>query len=110
MKKTVWLLTTVLILCAPGQAAAQLKLFVGGAVTEPVKKVDAEFAKKTGHRADLTSVGPKQAATARRCVMEGHGEQAFNRAVRCSGDALHVGPHRIDLELQRRPGPSDMGL
>jgi molybdate transport system substrate-binding protein len=55
VKKTVLLLTTILILVAPGRAIAQLKLFVGGAVTEPVKKVDVEFSKKTGHRADLTS-------------------------------------------------------
>ena len=55
MKKSVLMVTIFLILFAPGRAAAQLKLFVGGAVTEPVKRVDAEFAKKSGHRSDLTS-------------------------------------------------------
>src|SRR5437660_1777837 len=51
MKKSVLMVTIFLILFAPGRAAAQLKLFVGGAVTEPVNRVDAEFAKKSGHRA-----------------------------------------------------------
>src|SRR5215470_20282098 len=55
MNKLVLVLTTLLILFDPGRAAAQLKLFVGGAVTEPVKKVDAEFAKKSGHRSEITS-------------------------------------------------------
>ena len=55
MKKSLLMLSMLLILFTPGYAAAQLKLLVGGAVTEPVKKVDAEFAKKSGHRADLTS-------------------------------------------------------
>src|SRR5439155_1427067 len=55
MKKSVLMVTIFLILFAPGRAAAQLKLFVGGAVTEPVKRVDAEFAKKSGHRSDITS-------------------------------------------------------
>ena len=55
MKKSLLMLSMLLILFVPGYAAAQLKLLVGGAVTEPVKKVDAEFAKKSGHRADLTS-------------------------------------------------------
>jgi molybdate transport system substrate-binding protein len=55
MKKSLLMLTMLSILFAPGRASAQLKLLVGGAVTEPVKKVDAELAKKSGHRADLTS-------------------------------------------------------
>src|SRR5262245_38309556 len=55
MKRSVLTVTMLLILFAPGRAAAQLKLLVGGAVTEPVKKVDAEFAKKSGHRSEITS-------------------------------------------------------
>jgi len=55
MKKFVLVLTILLLLLVPGRAAAQLRLFVGGAVTEPVKKVDAEFAKKSGHRSEITS-------------------------------------------------------
>jgi molybdate transport system substrate-binding protein len=43
MKKPVLMLTTVLVLFAPGRAAAQLKLLVGGAMAEPVKKVGADF-------------------------------------------------------------------
>src|SRR5690348_5763767 len=55
MKRSVLTVTMFLILFVPGRAAAQLRLFVGGAVTEPVKKVDAEFAKKSGHRSEITS-------------------------------------------------------
>ena len=43
MKKSVLMLTMVLVLFAPGHAAAQLKLLVGGAMTEPVKKASASF-------------------------------------------------------------------
>ena len=43
MKKSVLMLTMVLVLFAPGRAAAQLKLLVGGAMTEPAKKVGAGF-------------------------------------------------------------------
>ena len=43
MKKSVLLLTMVLVLFAPGRAVAQLKLLVGGAMTEPAKKVGAGF-------------------------------------------------------------------
>ncbi len=43
MKKSILMLTMVLVLFAPGRAAAQLKLLVGGAMTEPVKKASAGF-------------------------------------------------------------------
>ena len=43
MKKSVLMLTTVLVLFAPSRASAQLRLLVGGAMTEPVKKVGANF-------------------------------------------------------------------
>jgi molybdate transport system substrate-binding protein len=43
MKKPVLMLTTVLVLFAPGRAAAQVKLLVGGAMAEPVRKVGAAF-------------------------------------------------------------------
>ena len=43
MKKSVLLLTMVLVLFAPSRAVAQLKLLVGGAMTEPAKKVGAGF-------------------------------------------------------------------
>src|SRR5262249_58041656 len=35
--------------------AAQLKLLLGGAVTDSVKKIGAEFSRKTSHQIDLTS-------------------------------------------------------
>jgi molybdate transport system substrate-binding protein len=43
MKKPVLMLTIVLVLFAPGRAAAQVKLLVGGAMAEPAKKVGAGF-------------------------------------------------------------------
>ena len=43
MKKSVLLLATILVLFAPSPAAAQLRLLVGGAMTEPVKKIGADF-------------------------------------------------------------------
>ena len=43
MKKPVLMLTLVLVLLAPSRAAAQLRLLVGGAMAEPVKKVGANF-------------------------------------------------------------------
>jgi len=43
MKRSVLMLTAFLVLFAPSRAAAQLKLLVGGAMTEPVKKVGANF-------------------------------------------------------------------
>jgi len=43
MKKPVLMLTTVLVLFAPSGASAQLRLLVGGAMAEPVKKVGANF-------------------------------------------------------------------
>ena len=35
--------------------AAELKVFVGGAMTETVEKIGAEFAKQTGHKLDYVS-------------------------------------------------------
>src|SRR5437016_12671844 len=43
MKRPVLMLTAFLILFAPGRAAAQLKLLVGGAMAEPVRRVGANF-------------------------------------------------------------------
>ncbi len=43
MKKPVLMLMTILVLFAPSPAAAQLRLLVGGAMAEPVKKVGADF-------------------------------------------------------------------
>src|SRR3989454_7750102 len=43
MKRPVLMVTAFLILFAPSRAAAQLRLLVGGAMAEPVKKVGASF-------------------------------------------------------------------
>src|SRR5262245_2807313 len=43
MKRPVLMVTAFLIFFAPSRAAAQLRLLVGGAMTEPVKKVGANF-------------------------------------------------------------------
>src|SRR5213592_4772501 len=43
MKRPVLMVTAFLILFAPSRAAAQLRLLVGGAMAEPVKKVGANF-------------------------------------------------------------------
>lgn len=43
MKKPVLMLMTILVLFAPSPAAAQVRLLVGGAMAEPVKKVGADF-------------------------------------------------------------------
>ena len=57
MKKSVQVLTSaVLVLFLANRAdAAQLKLLLGGAVTESVRKIGAEFSRKTSHQIDLTT-------------------------------------------------------
>ena len=40
---------------ATGACAAELKVFVGGAMTETVEKIGAEFAKKSGNKLDYVS-------------------------------------------------------
>ncbi|PYS47667.1 MAG: molybdate ABC transporter substrate-binding protein [Acidobacteria bacterium] len=48
--------SAVLVLFIVNRAdAAQLKLLVGGAVTESVRKIGAEFSRKTSHQIDLTT-------------------------------------------------------
>src|SRR5262245_59715725 len=44
----------VLFLANPADAA-QLKLLLGGAVTESVRKIGAEFSRKTAHQIDVTT-------------------------------------------------------
>ena len=46
---------TILLLLAVRADAAQLKLLLGGAVTESVKKIGGEFSRKTSHQLDITS-------------------------------------------------------
>jgi molybdate transport system substrate-binding protein len=57
LKKSIHLLTaSVLVLFLASRVeAAQLKLLLGGAVTESVKKIGAEFSRKTSHQIDVTS-------------------------------------------------------
>jgi molybdate transport system substrate-binding protein len=57
LKKSIQVFTSVvLVLFLANRAdAAQLKLLLGGAVTEPVRKIGAEFSRKTSHQIDLTS-------------------------------------------------------
>ena len=57
LKKSILTLTSVVfVLLVAGRAdAAQLKLMLGGAVTEPVKKIGAEFSRKTSNQVDVTS-------------------------------------------------------
>jgi molybdate transport system substrate-binding protein len=57
LKKSVQILTSaVLVLFLANRVdAAQLKLMLGGAVTESVKKIGAEFSRKTSNQIDLTS-------------------------------------------------------
>jgi molybdate transport system substrate-binding protein len=57
VKKSIRLLTiTVLVLVLANRAdAAQLKLLLGGAVTESVRKIGTEFSRKTSNQIDLTS-------------------------------------------------------
>src|SRR5262250_246382 len=47
----------VVLSCAvtTGVTAAELKVFVGGAMTETVEKIGADFAKKSGNKLDYVS-------------------------------------------------------
>ena len=57
MKKSIMVLTSALLVVflASRLDAAQLKLLLGGAVTESVRKVGAEFSHKTSHQIDVTT-------------------------------------------------------
>jgi molybdate transport system substrate-binding protein len=57
VKKSIRLLAIALLvfLLADRADAAQLKLFLGGAVTESVRKIGAEFSRRTSNQIDLTS-------------------------------------------------------
>ena len=57
MKKSIHVFTiAVLFLSLAGSLdAAQLKLFLGGAVTESVRKIGSEFSKKTSNQIDINS-------------------------------------------------------
>jgi Bacterial extracellular solute-binding protein len=50
-----FLMLAMTVLTFAARAEGQLRIFVGGAMTEAVKKVDVDFAKKAGHRAEVTS-------------------------------------------------------
>jgi len=51
----VFIASFLILVLANSVEAAQLKLLLGGAVTESVKKIGAEFSRKTSHQIDLTS-------------------------------------------------------
>jgi molybdate transport system substrate-binding protein len=56
LKKSIQVFTAVLVMfLADRVEAAQLKLLLGGAVTESVKKIGAEFTRKTSNQIDRTS-------------------------------------------------------
>ncbi len=57
MKRSFQILTTAILLVfvAARLDAAQLKLLLGGAVTESVKKIGGEFSRKTSHQLNITS-------------------------------------------------------
>ena len=57
LKKLLLTFTAAITLLFPaGRAeAAQLKLLVGGAMTEPIKKAGADFSRKTSNKLDVTS-------------------------------------------------------
>jgi len=57
VKKSIMVLTSALLVVflASRLDAAQLKLLLGGAVTESVRKVGAEFSHKTSHQIDVTT-------------------------------------------------------
>jgi len=57
LKRSIHIFTIAVLLLslATRLEAAQLKLFLGGAVTESVKKIGSEFSKKTSHQIDVTS-------------------------------------------------------
>lgn len=57
LKKSLLVFTAaVLILFVAGRAAAaQIKLLVGGAMAESIKKVGADFSRKTSHKLDFTT-------------------------------------------------------
>jgi molybdate transport system substrate-binding protein len=57
LKKLLLTLTAAITLLFPaGRAeAGQLKLLVGGAMTEPIKKVGADFSRKTSNKLDVTT-------------------------------------------------------
>ena len=57
LKKSIQVFTAglLVLVLANSVEAAQLKLLLGGAVTESVRKIGAEFSHKTSHQIDLTS-------------------------------------------------------
>ena len=57
MKKPLLRLTVAILtfVIAVGAQGAQLKLLVGGALTEPVKKVASDFSHRTGNKLDFTT-------------------------------------------------------
>ena len=55
MMRKSFLMLAMTVLTFAVRAEAQLRIFAGGAMTEAVKKVDADFAKKAGHEAEVTS-------------------------------------------------------
>ncbi len=57
LRKSLFTLAVVITLLFPAgrSEAAQLKLLVGGAMTEPIKKVGADFSRKTSNKLDVTT-------------------------------------------------------
>src|SRR5882757_5614364 len=55
--KTVWMIaaSAALLLAGIPANAAELKIFVGGAMTETVEKIGANFAKASGNKLDYVS-------------------------------------------------------
>ena len=52
--KSIFAATVILALATSPADAAQLKLLVGGAMSEPFREVGKEFEKKSGHTLSLT--------------------------------------------------------
>lgn len=56
LKKSLLMLTAAVLLLGSGRAnAAELKLLISGAMAEPVKKISAEFARKTSDKIDFAT-------------------------------------------------------
>ena len=55
LKKSLLVLAVPLLFLAGRADGAQLKLLVGGALAEPVKKVGADFSRKAGHQLSFTT-------------------------------------------------------
>jgi molybdate transport system substrate-binding protein len=92
---------TALLSCALASAAgaAELKVFVGGAMTETVEKIGADFAKKTGNKLDYVS--DTTGALQKRLAA---GEKADVVVVTAAGVDAMQKENRITAAKPHRPG------